>query len=123
MSDEELLTAPKTMVNWFARGEQAEQEVNLEIEIIKSLYDKPLDEPRVHQTFLCRWCLRVKSQVPKSFNEYVQLRAIVAIPDNVKDPPICTECYDTAIGSFNRRVSIAGSSNSGHPNIVLQQLG
>lgn len=109
------------MVDFFAKEEeQTLAQANLEV--IEFLMKKPLSEPRIMQTFLCRTCLNPVTQVPKSANEYIQLRAVLMIPDSAIDPPICNSCYEHAIGAFNRHATNVGTSNSGHTNLVLAQL-
>ena len=121
---DELSLSSKTMVNWFADGGHARETAAAKVsrEVIEALCNKPLDEPRIKQTFLCRWCLNPVTQMPKSVFEYMQLRAIVMIPDAVSDPPICRDCYDSAVASYNRQSTNIGTSNAGHANLALRHL-
>jgi len=118
--EEQLLLFPKVMMNWFA--EKATVEARANKDVLEKLFDKPLSEPRVLQAFLCRWCLNPVMQIPKSAPEYMHLRAVAMIPDAVADPPICRDCFDQVVGSFNRRATNIGTNNAGHSNLALAQL-
>ena len=130
MSDDDLLlTTPKSMVGWFAndkpepkRSSEAEANSEQNAEIIAALTNKELEEPRVRQTFLCRWCLNPTTETPKSPNEYFHLRAVLMIPDHVKDPPICSYCFHKSVGGFNRHATNVGTRNDAPANLGLKNL-
>lgn len=123
----ELLRLPKTMLNWFAKrdaGEPAPAPSPPENQIpapdwFDSLPETFEGDRSVKQSFVCRWCLNPAFQVPRSAHDYIQLRAVLMIPDRVKDPPICNSCFESAVFGFNRHVTNIGTRNDGHTNLAL----
>lgn len=72
---------------------------------------------------ICRHCFQPYEVKERTFPERFQLRAILAIPDSELDPMLCDNCFNTAIGTYNPQVTNVGTSNSGHANIALKNLG
>lgn len=126
----EIPFQPSAMQNWFAGDKPEEKQAPTEVEInaeqnakiIAALTDKELEEPRVRQMFLCRWCLNPTTETPKTPNEYFHLRAVLMIPDAVKDPPICSSCFQMIVGGFNRHATNVGTRNDAPSNLGLKNL-
>lgn len=72
---------------------------------------------------ICRHCFHPFELKERTFPERFQIRAILMIPDSELDPMLCDNCYNIAIGTFNRQAGHIGTSNSGHANMVLKHLG
>ena len=72
---------------------------------------------------ICRYCFRVYVPKPHSFAETFQVRSILMIPDSELDPMLCEECFTNVTAVFNRQAANIGTSNSGHPNMILKKIG
>jgi hypothetical protein len=72
---------------------------------------------------ICRHCLQMYEPKEHTFNEWFQLRAILMIADSELNPMLCEHCFETAITTYNPQATNVGTSNSGHANMVLKNLG
>lgn len=72
---------------------------------------------------ICRHCFRVYDSKAHTFAEMFQVRAILMISDRELDPMLCEDCFVNVSAVFNRQATNVGTSNSGHANMVLKNLG
>jgi hypothetical protein len=72
---------------------------------------------------ICRHCFQMYTPKEHTFNEWFQLRAILMIADKELNPMLCESCFETAITTYNPQATNVGTSNSGHANMVLKNLG
>ncbi len=119
-----LLLLPKTMLKWFAKPEEIKPPPPPENQPpvddwLDSLPETFEHNRSIKQSFVCRWCLNPAFQVPPSAYDYIRLRAVLMIPDRVKDPPICNSCFEAVVYGFNRHVTNIGTRNDGQTNLPL----
>jgi hypothetical protein len=72
---------------------------------------------------ICRHCFQPFEPKERTFNEWFQLRAILMIADTELNPMLCEKCFETAVTTYNPQATNIGTSNSGHANMVLKNLG
>ncbi len=72
---------------------------------------------------ICRHCLRPFEPKEHTFAEWFQIRAILMIPDRELNPMLCESCFETAVSTYNPQATNIGTSNAGHANMILKQLG
>lgn len=72
---------------------------------------------------ICQHCLQPYEVKEREFAYIVQFRSILCIPDSAPMPMVCDLCFEKAIATYNRRVTVPGTNNAGPPNLVIQHLG
>lgn len=72
---------------------------------------------------ICRYCFRSYDDKQHSFTEMFRVRSILMIPDNELDPMLCNECFEIVMQVYNPQFTNVGTSNFGHANIVLKNMG
>ena len=70
---------------------------------------------------ICRDCMNPYDPHERTQGERFRLRNILMVPDREPDPMLCDNCYERSVSTFNPQATNVGTSNSGPPNMVLQE--